>query len=390
MKSKKLWIGNNINIYKYKSILFMKFYEYLLLENMSLDDAMTLFGLDSIDSLQDINKKYKELAMKYHPDIGGSEEMMKQINQAKEVLSKNVGKHTSKSSSPYHIDKEERNRRYKIVDDFINDLFDKFNFEIYKKYLENIFNVSFDYKVNRGSGGSHYNSFLEVEFYDKERDKVVKLHLSCFNTDVYVALFNETGLTDKSKTFNIYMSSTLYIDGKKQVLVKERYQKNNDVSMFTDPSILLPEAKLKKIASGKVRKNSKLAKRDFEAMFIQKFGGKELYKNGSYSTYLIPLNDSIVLITRNVLSIGYGPKNRFSYYQLEGVHNPPSKKFSYYDELYNARYILKTYKNYMLPETKESFDAMVELFNYLKRTGNKEEFMKRFSEKAKELAPSEE
>ena len=53
------------------------------------------------------------------------------------------------------------------------------------------------------------------------------------------------------------------------------------------------------------------------------------------------------------------------------------------------RYILKTYKNYMLPETKESFDAMVELFNYLKRTGNKEEFMKRFSEKAKELAPSE-
>ena len=41
---------------------------------------------NNITSLDELKKAYRRLAMKYHPDCGGSEEIMKQINAEHDAL----------------------------------------------------------------------------------------------------------------------------------------------------------------------------------------------------------------------------------------------------------------------------------------------------------------
>ena len=90
-----------------------KFLEYLL-EQMSFSDAMKVFNIEVVPNKADLDKLYKKLALKNHPDLGGSEEKMKEINQAKDVLDKNVGKSLSKgSSSSVSRSKEDYNEEQK-------------------------------------------------------------------------------------------------------------------------------------------------------------------------------------------------------------------------------------------------------------------------------------
>ena len=57
-----------------------------------IDEARRLLGLDETATLEEIKHAYRELSLKYHPDrLKGkankqSEEMMKRINRAKDIL----------------------------------------------------------------------------------------------------------------------------------------------------------------------------------------------------------------------------------------------------------------------------------------------------------------
>ena len=48
-----------------------------------------ILGLQNFSSLPEIRKAYRRLALKYHPDRGGDEEKMKELNTAYEFLNKN-------------------------------------------------------------------------------------------------------------------------------------------------------------------------------------------------------------------------------------------------------------------------------------------------------------
>lgn len=369
------------------------FLEFLI--EMSLDDAMKLFGLNEIPSSQeDLNKHFKKLALKHHPDLGGSEETMKLINQAKDLLDKNLGrKYTSyarNSSKSKTTAETDLNERMAHVIDVIFQTYDNFDVNAYKQYIELIFGVPFTVKKELSPNTKDVSSktmfySMNLEFSDKERDRIIILHFTIDKYKVHDDIYLRKGLSSNENTFSILMGSYIYVNGKKQVLTKDKYVRVNDSKIFTVPSILLPKTKLTKIAKGEVRKNSKLAKRDFEAMFTQKFDGKIISSSGSYSLYAITLNDSVVEISRNVLSDYGNPRNKFSWYNLEGVHDLPEKKFSYYKKLYDKRYIIDNYKHYTLPENQDTFDFFVKEFNELKRTGDKKNFMKKFSIKSKEF-----
>ena len=45
-----------------------------------------ILGSSRMDSLDDIRKRYKKLALKHHPDVGGSEEHFKKINLAMDII----------------------------------------------------------------------------------------------------------------------------------------------------------------------------------------------------------------------------------------------------------------------------------------------------------------
>ena len=53
---------------------------------MNYSEALNLFGLTGTFTEENLRKKYLELSKKYHPDMGGSDEMMKKINAAYDAL----------------------------------------------------------------------------------------------------------------------------------------------------------------------------------------------------------------------------------------------------------------------------------------------------------------
>lgn len=76
---------------------------------------------DNCKNLEELKSLYKELAKKFHPDMGGSEEIMKQINNEYDVY---FMKLQNKSNNNY--DKEESINNFK---DIINKII-KFDFDI--------------------------------------------------------------------------------------------------------------------------------------------------------------------------------------------------------------------------------------------------------------------
>ena len=53
---------------------------------MKLSDAAKILGLDGDIKKEDVKKAYKKACSKYHPDKGGSKEMMQAVNEAYETL----------------------------------------------------------------------------------------------------------------------------------------------------------------------------------------------------------------------------------------------------------------------------------------------------------------
>ncbi|OCL82485.1 J domain-containing protein [Arcobacter porcinus] len=57
-----------------------------------LNEAKDFFGFSDSFSKDEIKKRYKELAKKYHPDLnGGDEEKMKKLNDFRDILMKSIG-----------------------------------------------------------------------------------------------------------------------------------------------------------------------------------------------------------------------------------------------------------------------------------------------------------
>lgn len=365
------------------------FLEFLI--EMSVTDAMKLFGLNEVpDNKEKLNKHFKKLALKHHPDLGGSEETMKLLNQAKELLDKNLGKKfiSSYSSTSMTPDEkkswqEERKKQMEYVKNLVSQIFAKFDEEIYKKYLEIAFGVSFsatkktDYYMND-------RRQLIMEFADTERDKIFKLTFDIDEWDVRRQIFDEkSGLGSSDKTYKIGIQSFVYIDGKKQVLVKERYYDSNDVKIFTDPTILLPKTKISKFAKGEVRKNSKVSKRDFEAMATGKFKGKVNSVGGNQYYYYIPVHNEeyIVVLWRNTFM-------RVGYYSLHAIGKPLPKDRKYtfgeYQKWMESKDLKDKYPEFKygpaVLETQKGFDALKDALSDFNRTGNVDNFVKSYIE----------
>lgn len=61
-------------------------------QTMDYARACEILGVSQSDDFEVIKKAYRKLALKYHPDRGGSEEKMKEINDAYEIIKDRKGK----------------------------------------------------------------------------------------------------------------------------------------------------------------------------------------------------------------------------------------------------------------------------------------------------------
>lgn len=55
-------------------------------QQISIEQALLLFGIDRIDHTTDLKSIYRQQALKYHPDKGGNEAAFKMLVNAYELL----------------------------------------------------------------------------------------------------------------------------------------------------------------------------------------------------------------------------------------------------------------------------------------------------------------
>ncbi len=341
------------------------FKQYIIEEILSFDDALKIFNIDRVPSSKsDFDKLYKQLALKNHPDLGGSTEAMKKLNMAKDVLSKHLGKGKTEmekaaeeeAMAKYQAEKEQA---FHIAMNF----FKKIDLELYKVYFKKIFNRDFYAELKASEWNrnkyAHNSPYIDIEIFTRERDIVFYVHLGCDLYRLYGDIFGKKGLSTSSFTFDYYIKSECFIENKKQVITKEKYTKSTDASVLTKPEVLFPKDRMEKLASGTVRQNSTLKKRDFESMFKMQYKGEQYkdwyfipYKTEGTITYYISIS-RIVFMRQGVYSFG-------SFYTKDS-----SKMFGGMKKMDNIKINLK-----YLQETLENFNKIKEIFDFAKSNRN--------------------
>ena len=287
-------------------------FDIVIEKQMSLQDALAFMGLKNDVSKKDVETRYKELSKKYHPDLGGNPEDMKTLNMARDILSK------AKFSTNMRMNdiEEEFKMRRNAVQNFARDYLDSINIKKYIDYLNNIFSENFTYKKDLSI--SFYLLAMQIEFSNADRSKVFDLHISLNNEDIEKALFGEKRvISAKDVSFKIYMYSNIYLDGKKQILTKERYTTSDKSDWNENPETLLPKARLEKLATGTVRKG-KVSKKDFVAMITMKHGGES--NEGKWFHIFNNNRDYRLDIHRMVLSLGVKISDRYISYGFDSIY----------------------------------------------------------------------
>ena len=252
----------------------------MLLESLSYSEALKLFNLDKDYTENDVLKKYKRLAIKFHPDKGGDVEKMQDLNYAKDLLLKNVIKDLKQPES-----RESKKSDYEFLkkqtEKLCKEYFDNLNPDVFVEYFNEMFNDSFKYTV---TDFTDYSIFYgkHVKFFNAGKTKLIDLDIWLRFDDVYRSIANGNL---SSPDMKVTYETKLFIDGKRQRVKQKTYNDYGKKEIFRDPTIIFERKKLKAIAQGEKRKGNILKKRDFEYLFENKFGGR---CNGN-NIYTIPI-----------------------------------------------------------------------------------------------------
>lgn len=335
------------------------FYQFIIEETLSIEDALKIFNMKATPSTKaELDKIYKQLALKNHPDLGGSLDMMKKINMAKDVLSKNIGTNTRYMSpedrKKFHDEYVEKmNYLFQMVIKF----FERIDQNAYKTFFENIYGK--DFKVSLNIPKKEYKNtgdtpFAELVIKSKDNNEIFTVHLDCNMPHLYDNVYEKSNVSTSTVAFDYYTYSEAFTSGKKQVITRERYVKNSNTDILTKPEVIFPKARMEKLAAGVVRKNSTLKKRDFEAMLkmqYEAFQYKDLffvpYDNKDGMIYYIGLYRSTLM--------------RQGVWHTDTLWvKDTNKKFGQYTQLEKITGYFQ--------EDQEGFDTLKEIFNYAIKT----------------------
>jgi len=254
----------------------MKFKNYLVEAVMSVEQALKIFGLNSADIGKDANilkQKYKQLSLINHPDRGGSNDKMAELNNAYELLGK------AKFSSTGHsgvkgFDREESYRRYREVGAAVKlQILAKFKPEAFIKHFESLdpagrkYHFTLKDSFPKEKDRSPYSAGFSGEFSTQDRDTIFEFNVSANLTNVIHGNDGKLGYGDISYT--LYVTAYGVHGSKRQKLAQQDYKSTKDHASLYKPEMSYPKAKLDKIFSGSTN-DRKFSKRDMLAVLKSK------------------------------------------------------------------------------------------------------------------------
>lgn len=275
----------------------MKFKKYLKesINEMSVDMALKTLDISKEDAADKgkLKSAYRKYAIKYHPDRGGSEAKMKEVNDAYETLS-----NSKELEFQSKKDRWERNdEKYRQAGSQIKtSLLSNFKPEIYQAYFREMSGFDFQFKILRTYPSekerSPSSAGFDAEFFTKDRSAVFTMKVHANLLDI---VWNKAELGYGDLQYNVYTEAHGFYMNKKQKMSQRDWKHTRDHSFFRKPEQLFPEKKMKDIFSGKTSKRA-FKKRDMETFITKKLGGK-LNSDFAY----IPIGDGYDLVVyRNV------------------------------------------------------------------------------------------
>jgi len=253
-------------------------------QQMSIDTALDFLDLtaDDLGDVDKIKKAYKKAAVKNHPDHGGSDDAMKNVNLAYELL-----KASKVSFVKHEYDFDKMNKEYqelgkKVKDELVN----AFRPEIFTSYFQDIFKKEFKGEITstfpKESQRNPTNAGFSAEIFTLDKRIVFSIYVSVYLVDVKYgqSLGGGSGGID----YTVDVTAHGLYDRRKQKISRRDYKRISNQVVLLDPKVIFPKAKITKIVKEPKRKSFK--RRDMY-LSLQ----KELKAKTVDEWVYIPLND---------------------------------------------------------------------------------------------------
>lgn len=340
--------------FEFRRLLREEIHRILLERNMSVDDALSIFGLSQsdLDDKKLINKTYRALALKNHPDKGGDLELMKKITVAKSVLDNAVSRTTASGK----FDWEAMRKEYTELAQKVNEILDAtFNPNTFTSYFQSVYGEGFEWDEltrmpSKGDRNPSYAGFLG-EFSNKDRSIVFTFRVSAHLVDVKSGT-KSLGSAMDSISFPLFVDAYGLYGNKKLKVSQRSWKHTNRHTVLFKPEESFPKSKLdkfKKDAAGK-----KFTKKDMITSLTSYFRKAEW--DGEYVK--IPVRDKVKLYLRRSVIMrlaAWTPVLFEGYRSMRGG----------------------AYTSFL--ETEETLEKFKELYSEIKRGKDTDDILKRFN-----------
>jgi curved DNA-binding protein CbpA len=296
----------------------MKSFRIFLFEaTLTPSQAEKLLGLSGSYDDTGLKQAYKKQAIANHPDRpGGSEEKMKQINLAYELLRTRVGtKNMARDKDSMFADRDKVRAEYQALEKRVYaELISKFDTTAFVNHFETIYGESFESKVNslfsypkNSTSYTPTSVGIKAEFWNQARNKVFELTCSTNLIDIK----HNTGLgsSDVDISYTMWFSTLAYFGGRKVKMAQSNYDRSSTWKILRTPEQLFPSNKLKKDVSKR-----KITKSDTLLFLTKEMGSKSGYWQDQYQ---IDLKDSNMALGIRRLVLMRIPVLEITVYQIK-------------------------------------------------------------------------
>jgi hypothetical protein len=238
----------------------------LLEKDLSLDEALDIFGLEEVPDSRELKKVYAQLSKEHHPDHGGSTEEMILINNAYEVLTKTGegAKSTEFSQKSWQEEQEAKKIKDKEQYEYMYNMFaENFDEEELLNHLsqfsEDELEVSVDIPEYKGYYTYGASFSANVSVFNSERTLVYSVMFYIAPEVVSSGGLGSPDLDMDDIAYKFSVNVDIFYNNRKQKVSQNAWQWRKGKKVLFDYEEVFPATKLQKIFTSGGKKSFKKA-----------------------------------------------------------------------------------------------------------------------------------